>query len=112
MAEHSGPLVREPSVEAHRGWWFWYTLTMKPLIFVVFVVFLAACTSSNRADTKDGPMSDPPGEDDVDQDGYSIEQGDCDDADPDVNPGAEDSTVDGVDQDCDDLDGPDADGDG
>jgi len=85
---------------------------MKPLIFVVFVVFLAACTSSNRADTKDGPMSDPPGEDDVDQDGYSIEQGDCDDADPDVNPGAEDSTVDGVDQDCDDFDGPDADGDG
>lgn len=38
--------------------------------------------------------------------------GDCDDTDSAINPDAEDSSVDGVDQDCDDLDGPDADGDG
>ncbi len=86
-----------------------YTLLMKTL---TFVVLLAACSSSPPVDTGEGPISDPPEDDDVDQDGYSTEQGDCDDADPDVNPGAEDSTVDGVDQDCDNFDGPDADGDG
>jgi len=49
---------------------------------------------------------------DEDGDGFSVEDGDCDDADPTVNPGAEDSAADGTDQDCDGLDGPDADGDG
>ena len=49
---------------------------------------------------------------DEDGDGFSVADGDCDDADPTVYPGAEDSAADGSDQDCDGLDGPDADGDG
>ena len=49
---------------------------------------------------------------DRDGDGVTPADGDCDDADPSVQPGAEDSSVDGIDQDCDGLDGPDADGDG
>ena len=49
---------------------------------------------------------------DEDGDGVGPDDGDCDDDDPTVFPGATDSTVDGTDQDCDGLDGPDADGDG
>ena len=52
------------------------------------------------------------GTDDADSDGVTVAQGDCDDADPTVKPGAEDRTVDGLDQDCDGIDGPDEDGDG
>ena len=51
-------------------------------------------------------------EDDGDGDGVTELAGDCDDADPLVNPLAIDPSVDGVDQDCDGLDGPDADSDG
>ncbi|MEC7984713.1 MAG: flagellar basal body FlgE domain-containing protein [Myxococcota bacterium] len=50
--------------------------------------------------------------DDLDEDGYTEEEGDCDDGDASVFPGAVDSDVDGVDQDCDQVDGPDLDGDG
>lgn len=38
---------------------------------------------------------------DADQDGWTVGEGDCDDADPDVNPGAEEVAGDGVDSDCD-----------
>jgi hypothetical protein len=60
-----------------------------------------------------------PGEDndtcpsfDHDGDGYTGEEGDCDDLDPTVNPGAADTWYDGVDQDCDGADDYDADDDG
>ncbi|MDP2307417.1 MAG: putative metal-binding motif-containing protein [Pseudomonadota bacterium] len=59
-------------------------------------------------DTDTEAVTDPDG----DGDGVTVAGGDCDDADPTVNPGAEDRTVDGRDQDCDDIDGPDQDGDG
>ena len=49
--------------------------------------------------------------DDADGDGATELAGDCDDADPTVGPHAVDPTVDGVDADCDGIDGPDADGD-
>jgi hypothetical protein len=49
---------------------------------------------------------------DGDGDGWTPAQGDCDDADPTVHPGALDPPGDGIDQNCDGPDGVDADGDG
>ena len=43
---------------------------------------------------------------DLDGDGFTEEEGDCNDLDPDVNPDGEDGDEDGVDQDCDGIDGP------
>jgi len=55
-----------------------------------------------------GTFTPPP---DLDQDGWSVDDGDCDDADPNRHPGAEDVFYDGVDMDCSGSDF-DADGDG
>ena len=49
---------------------------------------------------------------DLDADGFTVEAGDCDDTDPAVHPGASDTQVDGIDDDCDGGDGVDEDGDG
>ncbi len=49
---------------------------------------------------------------DDDGDGINTCDGDCDDADSTAFPGGVDDQTDGIDQDCDGLDGPDADGDG
>ncbi|MEC7986237.1 MAG: MopE-related protein [Myxococcota bacterium] len=49
---------------------------------------------------------------DNDGDGYSENDGDCDDTDPDISPIGSDESVDGVDQNCDEVDGVDDDGDG
>lgn len=49
---------------------------------------------------------------DVDGDGTTTEQGDYDDTDAQIAPTHEDQTIDGIDQNCDGLDGPDRDGDG
>ncbi len=51
-----------------------------------------------------GPPLDPR-DVDADHDGYTPNQGDCDDADPARNPGAADTVGDGIDQNCDGIDG-------
>lgn len=43
---------------------------------------------------------------DADVDGYSVAGGDCDDFNPQINPGMPDLSIDGVDQNCDGVDGP------
>jgi hypothetical protein len=48
----------------------------------------------------------PWSDDDLDGDGVTAAEGDCDDGDPDVHPGADDPLSDGVDRDCDGFDGP------
>ncbi len=75
---------------------------------------MTACLPDLKDDTAPSetePIVDtaPP---DLDGDGYSVGDGDCDDNDDTVNPGAEDTVGDGKDQNCDGLDGVDADADG
>ena len=58
------------------------------------------------ADDDDDTTSEPDDDDsatplDGDGDGWTVEDGDCDDADPTVNPGATDSPCDALDSDCD-----------
>ena len=54
----------------------------------------------------------PDNSDDQDQDGYSVVDGDCDDNDSSVGPLAEDAVGDGIDNNCDGIDGVDDDLDG
>ena len=49
---------------------------------------------------------------DLDGDGYSVEDGDCNDGNPAVNPSASDVAGDSIDQNCDGIDGTDMDADG
>ncbi len=76
--------------------------------FLPLIVLAAACTSDigndNRA-TDTGTVND------VDRDGFSSADGDCDDEDPRTFPGAWDIVGDEVDQNCDGIDGIDDDGD-
>jgi hypothetical protein len=62
-------------------------------------------------DTDTDDQTDPNNVDD-DGDGYTENQNDCDDSNSQMNPGANDPTIDGFDQDCDGVDGPDEDNDG
>ena len=55
---------------------------------------------------------DPSAGEDQDEDGYRVSDNDCDDLNPDINPGAIDNVGDGSDQNCDGIDGTDGDGDG
>ena len=51
-------------------------------------------------------------QEDLDGDGFSVQMGDCNDDDDDINPDAEEIPYDGIDQDCDGEDLVDVDGDG
>ena len=63
-------------------------------------------------DDDTGDDDDTHSTDDMDGDGYSPADGDCDDENPDVNPGEEEVPYDGLDNDCEGGDELDADGDG
>jgi hypothetical protein len=83
---------------------------------------LAACPPTDTPPTDGGDTdavvdtddTDPAGvaTDDGDDDGFTTADGDCDDSDPTRHPGAFDLADDGIDQNCDGVDGVDADGDG
>lgn len=89
---------------------------MSRFLLPTLPLLLAACLA--RPDDSGAPG--PSGRDsdsgasvgDADGDGYTAGEGDCDDGDAAIHPGAEDTVGDGGDQDCDGIDGVDADGDG
>lgn len=82
---------------------------MRPSL--VSLAFLVACGQPDLDGPK-GPSDTDPPTFDVDGDGFSIAEGDCDDEDEAFFPGANDVFGDGQDQNCDDTDGLDADHDG
>ena len=85
--------------------------------FWIAILTLTACSNDFEGTEKDPTQSpgeasseeptDDPAED-IDGDGFTVEQGDCDDEDENVYPGADDIPGNGVDEDC---DGQDASGD-
>ena len=101
---------------------------MKPFSLSIVAMTLLACSnnfekdgSEITAEPSSEASSEPSGEPssevdplttDDDNDGFSENQGDCDDSNSQINPGAEDRAVDGFDQNCDGIDGPDLDQDG
>ncbi|HMV69327.1 MAG TPA: MopE-related protein [Myxococcota bacterium] len=81
---------------------------MSDLSRAVFASFLAfagcdAAPEPSLEGTEDVEDTTP---EDVDQDGYAVEDGDCDDLNRAVHPGARERSYDGVDSDCDDEDMP------
>ena len=94
-----------------------------------FFFIFVSCTSSSRESlqntSKTGPSSNAntninvePSDDliedelDIDGDGQTVEEGDCDDNDPNIFSGAEETYYDGIDQNCDGANDYDVDGDG
>lgn len=74
-------------------------------------------TNEPSAEPSGEPSGEPSTEEDPnrvddDGDGFTEEQGDCNDNNSMIYPGAADNTIDGVDQNCDSVDGLDVDGDG
>ncbi len=89
--------------------------------FVLLLPVLVFLTCADPDQTEDGAYTDaplleatptPPLPGDLDQDGFTVEDGDCVDDDPGIYPDAEEVAYDGVDQDCDGTDLIDVDGDG
>ena len=74
-----------------------------------FLSFLFHCTLSSETDAIDDTVSNEIP--DQDHDGVPAEE-DCNDEDATISPLAQDSSIDGVDQNCDGVDGPDIDQDG
>ncbi len=58
-------------------------------------------SDTGTTDTSDTGTTDTATSPDADRDGYTIDEGDCDDADPAVNPGAREIPDNRVDEDCD-----------
>ena len=101
---------------------------MKTFSLSILAMTLLACSDNFEKDGSDitaepagEPSGEPSGEPgseidpldtDDDNDGFTENQGDCDDSNSQINPGAEDRAVDGFDQNCDGIDGPDLDQDG
>lgn len=88
---------------------------------ISLILFLAACgsSSSQETDTGDTIPTDtddtgvvPPTDSDDDNDGFTEDEGDCNDVQPAINPSATDIVGDEIDQNCDGADGFDSDGDG
>ncbi len=71
------------------------------------LVLLFGCTGAPAVDDTTDHFPE-----DEDADGYTVEEGDCDDADRAINPGATEFWYDGVDQNCDLADDDDQDADG
>ena len=72
--------------------------------FLLFVgsVFWVGCGDSGVVEIKVGDQQDSGlGTVDADGDGFGVDEGDCDDQDAAVGPGAEDVVGDGIDQNCD-----------
>ena len=80
-------------------------------LFVVAVPIAAGCIGGSGGPQDTGKVSTDAIVD-ADGDGFAVGGGDCDDADPAVYPTATDDVGDGVDQNCDGVDGVDGDGDG
>lgn len=92
-------------------------LTVRLTGLTVFIALaLVACTSGTDDPgatlPADSAVTDTGSAGDADGDGFTVEEGDCDDADASAWPGASEIAYDGVDQDCDGADLTDADGDG
>ena len=88
------------------------SMSMRTLSFLIGSTLTIGCGSGKL----EKPPSASPDEEevlvDLDVDGFSSEDGDCNDYDADVYPGAPDPYGDGADQNCDGTDGVDEDGDG
>ena len=85
-------------------------MTMSRFILLGLFVYLVGCQSTGILVEDDDDSGT-----DADGDGWTVEEGDCDDDDPDVNPGAEEVPCDDLDNDCDATtpdDPDDQDGDG
>ncbi len=84
---------------------------MRTLPLLLLGIGLVGCPSPDTG-VKTDDTAPPTGETDDDGDGYSVEEGDCDDTNPNVHPGGTEVPCDGLDNDCSGGDDLDADGDG